>query len=365
MHDELPAPFLVAVTTLDLVAGWERVGEFHAGRATITRQLNGPGGWSAESVNDRTVWAALQSDGAGVVADDGAVSWLGVANPLASSRINGETIVMAGASGLGMLADVVPLPVPGASAGPWATARHVVSGEPVAAWVSFIGAHLARGFGGLTVAADGVAAGSVQLSGRWAPHLLGLVSELATGFGVAVEPSITSAGPTLVVRPLRSNLDLVVSPDLGGVAGFRESPPTLPVTAVYVGGSGEGAARQIVTSSQSGPRRREVWLDQQSVADAGELAALAAAHLAANRATRFLEVTFGDGGPVFGVDYLLGDLVTIDIPGVEMVEARVTEVSTTLEGSQFSTRVRVGDAPLDLTALLASSSRRLGRLEGR
>lgn len=133
-------------------------------------------------------------------------------------------------------------------------------------------------------------------------------------------------------------------------------------TTVYVGGAGEGIAREValVGDATTGWARREVFADARDVdaGDAATLAERAAQNVIPAQASVTAKVS-ADANLVYGTHYGLGDLVTVYIPErsytwdgeyvvpVERrraVNARVIEATIAYSGSARTVTLTLGDA---------------------
>lgn len=115
-------------------------------------------------------------------------------------------------------------------------------------------------------------------------------------------------------------------------------------TFAYVGGEGEGLARNIQTyGTDTGDDRFEFFQDARDTNDNNEL--INRGKSAIIDTTINLSATINPLGPkVYDEDYFVGDLVTIVVPifGVEL-NARITEAQESYEGNKFSLRLTFGD----------------------
>lgn len=139
-------------------------------------------------------------------------------------------------------------------------------------------------------------------------------------------------------------------------------------TYVYVGGSGEGAARTIIgeylgTAEPSGFNRRELFVDMSNATDTAELETAGASELmtraqsisiaavAASNATRY----------EYQVDYDLGDFVTVDFTGIATVEVRIVSIlDETVKGDRGNVRkitLNMGTEPADIRRIIRRNSK--------
>lgn len=164
------------------------------------------------------------------------------------------------------------------------------------------------------------------------------------------------------------------SMELDNLTGYSTDPEAPTVTAALVAGQGEGAARPLRERSVvSSWGRFEDFVDASSATTAEQLdaagdEALAAGAESANLSADAVE-TAGPGLPVFGRDFWLNDLVTVELDdGLPLVDA-VTAARLQAPGngtSSLAFTIGTPDAASDeTTRVVRDLYRRLGRLETR
>lgn len=146
-----------------------------------------------------------------------------------------------------------------------------------------------------------------------------------------------SAGLTFGIG--RSNASLV--------RRVRRAPE---ITYEWVGGTGVGAARTFRTAEDAATaalwgRRREGFRDRRDTVSSAALDQQGAEDLLARAAQTIIAVEALDAGQIrYGVDYLLGDTVGVEVPGGDVVRKVVREVQVDCTPDDV-TRVRpqIGD----------------------
>lgn len=230
----------------------------------------------------------------------------------------------------------------------------------------------------LTVEADLARGGTVTDSARFV-KLGELLARIATVGGVGFR--VLQVDSRLVFRVfipndraalVRIDIDNGTTDELT----YGYEPPEL--TRAIVGGTGEGASRNLLEQSSADSvaaetawgRRIEEFVDESS-GNTAEMQAAADKRLTAAGATKVSLAT----KPVdtrlmqFGRDYFLGDRVTVVVDELEVPDV-VTEAVITVDPSGLSTRATVGDPAaaqrdplLRQLAALRRDVRRLSRLE--
>lgn len=220
-----------------------------------------------------------------------------------------------------------------------------------------------------------------QVRGRARFHvLLELLQELALAGG-DLRFRIVQTGPGQlafeVTEPVDRSGTALFSPELGNLAGYAYSRTDAAADYVIVGGQGEGTARAFVEGGAPTPsmrRRSETFRDRRDSADPAVLAQARDEALAELTAKTELSITPVDTAAVaYGLDYQLGDRVTVEVDGVRIVDV-VREVTLTVNAERGEQVVPVVGTPgasnpavpdLFSTAALARQGRRVGNLERR
>lgn len=235
------------------------------------------------------------------------------------------------------------------------------------------GAVAARQWPGLTIAADDAQGTSVKGNARWG-RLLDVAAELARAGGLGLS-CVGLVFDVTVPEDLSATVEFSEQRgSLGRVAFSQQAPGS---TYVYVGGSGEGAARtfyeQAATESlAAGWPRRERFRDARDTTDAVVLAQRAVEELGADVDATKLGLTIeaiDAPGCRWPADYQVGDLVTVVTPWGVTLTRRVTGLQVALSAETGTTitptlGVLAPETPTALAALSAQA-RRLARLETR
>ena len=361
--------------------------EDYADLALLLR-FNAPGGFDFTA--PAASLAALLTPGAGVIIERDGVPLL--SGPLDATRRtwaqDADHLILSGPDDGIALADRVALPVPLAapnSAGTAyaAAAYDVRTGAAETVMRAYVnanagpGARSERAVPGLRLAADLGRGGTITGRARF-DALDELLRDLALAggdLGCRVVQATDAAALEFQVYPTRDlTASAVFSAEYGNLRAYdyREGVP--PGTYLYVLGGGELTARAVIEGGDVGAiaawRRREQAVDARNTADVGELTAQRDKELLDRRADVGLSVTPLDApGLTFGVDYGLGDRVTVVVDGLPIREV-VREVTLTLDtqgGETITPSVlspgAVAPTVDALYATIAELGARLGRLE--
>lgn len=334
--------------------------------------------------------AGLLTDGAGLIVErDGA--------PLLSGTIDAthrtwardaDHLILSGVDDTGLLARRVTLPVPLAApvaAGTTysASVADVRTGVAETVMRGYVdanagpGARSDRVVAGLRLAADLGRGESGTWRARFAP-LDDKLREVALGGGGlgfrVVQATDANAVEFQVYVTADKTASAVFSPEYGNLSGYdyRQSAPK--ATYIYVLGQGEGTARTIVEGGDSAARvrwgQREDAIDARGTPTTDELRLRLAKELGEKAADAALTVKPVDlAGLAFGVDYGLGDRVTVMVDGVAVSEV-VREVKITLDEQgetvqpALLTPGAVSDPVERLYTAIRALGARLSRLEG-
>lgn len=197
---------------------------------------------------------------------------------------------------------------------------------------------------GLTIAADPLIGSSVAGSGRF-EVLLGFLQGLATNGGIGFRVIQVGAGLQFqAYRGTDRTGTAKFSLGLGTLAGFEYESTAPTANYVYVGGSGEGTARTIKEVQDAGSvatwgRIEGEFVDRRDTADATQLAQSGTEALTQGTEQTSLQITpLEKAGLRFGIDYFLGDTVSVQIegPGDGTIRdtLRSVEIHLTRDGPQ-------------------------------
>lgn len=225
----------------------------------------------------------------------------------------------------------------------------------------------------LTLAADPVA-GSV-VTGRARFDLLNdLLRQLALAGG-DLTFRVFDDGENALVFEVAERRDLsdtvVFSPELGNVARFEFRVGVPSATRVVVGGAGEGTARDFLVADEGVERFGviEQFVDARQASASDELAQATVEALAdAGQPAQLLLEPLDTEAVRFGRDYRVGDVVTVEVDGVPVVDAiRQVRVTYDASGVTVAPSVSAAGEPESLRLLeqLREQRKRVGLLERR
>lgn len=228
----------------------------------------------------------------------------------------------------------------------------------------------------VTFAADPVTGSTVSDSAQMEP-LRGVVDRLCAAGGVTVRATRTVSGVTISVQGTRSRVAAVrLAPETGTVSAYTLATRVPTATRILAGDAGSLAARVFRAASDTTAEtrwlaKRETFIDHSQTTSSTVLQAQANADLADNVEMALLVVDIVEGPRMlYGVDVIVGDLVTVAVAGTEQ-QLVVTEAHLTANATE-GPRVRLavgGISPDDGAKKLARSitgiSRRITRLEAR
>lgn len=211
---------------------------------------------------------------------------------------------------------------------------------------------LERQVSGLTLAADAGQGASVKGNARFDPLVSkdgnGLLQQLALAGGVGFR--VVQSGTNLefqVYTPQDKTAVAKFSDDLGNLADYAYAldAPDLDSggNVVVVGGSGEGTARIFLIGKDAGSitswGRAEAFVDARDTADTATLSQRASDALAQTQEqTTFTSTLAPVESMVYGIDYSLGDKVTVVVDGAAFSDI-VREVEITVDRSGAETVV--------------------------
>lgn len=234
----------------------------------------------------------------------------------------------------------------------------------------------ARRIAGLTLTADAASGSTVKMSARFS-NLLEECAALAESGGIGFKVLQNGTDLELSFYTITDLSDeIVLSTDLGNLRAWSWSLAAPTSTRALVAGGGTGAARVIVERSATTPEtdwnmRAEAFIDARDTSDTATLNQRGDEYLATAAATAGLSISPVDTpNRVFGVDYNLGDKVTVEVPGGGRYCDTITEVRIQVDGNGQQVKPTVGDASLTgetsaLYARVRALTRRLGLLERR
>jgi hypothetical protein len=338
--------------------------------------------WLLELDADSPAVALLGRTDGLIVERDGATLLSGpVTSRERTSEAESQTVTVTGVDDTVWLERRLALPVP--SGPPYSTVAYDdKSGAAETVLRYFVDRNLgpsatvARRLQPLTLAADLGRGSTVRGRGRF-HTLLELLQPLALtggdlGFRIV---QVDSALEFQVFAPDDRTGTAVFSEQMGNLAGFTYSESAPPADYVYVGGQGEGTTREFVEGGTQADidvyGRIELFKDRRDAEDLATLEQARAEALAEAQAPTSLSISPIDTDAVaFGVEYGLGDRVTVVIDG-EVIQDVVREVDLKLtsEGEALAPVVGTPGASspraLELFAKQERLSRRISPIERR
>lgn len=297
--------------------------------ASATLKKNKVGKW-AITVDGKHPLSKLVAKGWGVIVYSGDTFYFSgpIDNIKRHVKDNSEDLVIGGVTDTHVLSDHVVFPDPASIPSAQGTDYWTQKGTAEALMVDLVNnqcgpsALASRRSTGLVAAVSAGRGPTTSIKARLTNVLtevqaLALVGNLV--FDVVQVPDTQTR--ELVIREMRDQSRSVRFTPQTGLGNFEANEAAPKATAVIVGGQGEGAARTLyeaVATPDGWDRRIEVFQDRRDTDDADELSKASAETLETNKATRGVSFTVIEG-PLykFGLHYQLGDIVTIEVPGVE------------------------------------------------
>lgn len=327
---------------------------------------------------------AIVTDGIVVVRDGVTLLSGPVTSDRRESRPDAVTQTLAGQDDTVWLRRTLALPVP--SGPPYTAAEYDDrSGSAETVMRGYVDANLgpsaspARRLPGLTMPADQGRGGNVRGRARFTV-LLELLQSLALAGG-DIGFRIIQTGPGALqfqpVIPADRTGTAVFSSEVGNLSGYDYSRSDSDADYVIVAGQGEGTLRTFVEGGDTAAianraRRSETFVDRRDTNDTAVLTQVRDERLMEQKARTSLSITPIDTAAVrYGVDYLLGDRVSVVVDGVRITDV-VREVTLTLDAGQGERLMPVVGTPgasspavPDLFERMARQSRRVSTLERR
>lgn len=306
----------------------------------VEDQVNNVGSWTLNLRSDHPLADALRTPGAGIVVSDTSGDTL-MSGPVtetddkATVEDPGGTLTINGLTDTLILADRVAFPDPGnADPETQAAAYDVRTGATEDLMHAYVDANVGpsaptgRRITSLTMGTNGHRGSTVTKRARF--DVLGtLVNDLALTSGLGFRIRQVASGlkfETFAVSDRSADVRYDIYNNMLSGHSAQTAPPG--VTRAIVGGDGAKLARPLVEVTNSASlaaeslwgRRIEQFIDQRSTADAAELAQAGAEALqdAGFAQTGIQVVPMEDiGVGDFGTKFVLGDLVTVVVNGVQ------------------------------------------------
>ena len=238
------------------------------------------------------------------------------------------------------------------------------------------GAHTGRPIPGLALTTDAALGSAVSMSARF-DNLLDVCGDLAAAGGVGYRIVQDATGGGLGVHfsaPVDRSGSIRFGPDLGNLRAWSYSMAAPAATWAAIGGQGEGVARTLL--SRDAPEGTwgehvERFVDARDSDDTATLNQRGDEYLADNSGAGGLTLTPIDTpNRSFGVDYWLGDTVTVDMGGDATFTDSITEVRMVANASGQTIKPTIG-APASSGAVpgiyqrVTDINKRLAQLERR
>ncbi len=375
------------LTAAVLDADGQHQGRLNYERAGAVLRWRQPGSWSitVDDLND-AAWA-LTKPGASIVLRDPDTGGTVVSGPMTLPRLLADEntpgrIVAHGETDEVHLRDRLAYPVPASPPNNQAADSHDRrSGPASTVLLAYVnanagpGARPERRVPGLTLATDpGV--GDYVIGAARFPNLLDLLEELAVAggdVGFDVRRTLTTGPVFRVYRPrdlTRAGRFALV---LGNVTDLDWALAAPKATVVIGGGQGDLEARTFVAAEDQAAadrwhRRIETFHDARAEGDPAKLQQDVETKLAEAGETAQAKISPRDGPNLrYGIDYGLGDRITVEAAPARTVTGVIREVEITVTPDGTRYEPRVGDPGATVTdagtVALAGAQRDLRALQ--
>lgn len=267
----------------------------------------------------------------------------------------GKVYTVSGMCDLWWLSKRVTLPVPGGP--PYTMASHDVrtglASNVILQFASYngeAGGHSWRRVPGLVLGSDAGIGDTITGKARFA-ELLAFIQMLALkgNVGFRLRQAMTSTSLVLeVYEPVDRSASVIFSPELFNLVAYHLVEEMPEGNYGYIGGKGEGTARVFYEGGDSESivryGRLEFFKDQRNENDAGELPVWLAAELEKRAAKKAFSFRVVDSEyPKFGVDYDIGDIVSVSTDEGDFIGA-IHEVAITLGNDGETVEPVIGTA---------------------
>lgn len=303
-------------------------------------------GWVLELGADTPAAVALMAPGAGIVVVRDGTTILSGPRTFFTRRwtSEGDVLTVEGVDDLILVADRTAHPDPangivGNVTGQEHDVRTGTLEDVVNAYVEAnLGptALLSRRAPGLSVAASQGRGGTVTGRARW-QNLLSFVDGLAVSggdLGYSITDQLDGTLQFSCFEPAELGGSVIFAPEFGNLASFSYSDGRPAASAAIIAGGGEGLSRayvETVADSAALWGRVEEFGDRRDTTDLSELAQAADELLEERAPVSGLTIVPLDVAAItYGVDYSVGDQVTVRVDGVDLTEI-VREVTITID----------------------------------
>lgn len=281
-----------------------------------------------------------------------------------------SSLTLAGKTHLGLLAERVIYPDPSAEAGKQSKARYEASGPAEDVIKQLVSLNLgpqalpSRIHPDFKLSPSAGLGRPVKASERFS-ILLGAAKALADQGGLVMDAYRLERGPG-VEFSTRPALDLSRRVRLQASGEITLSAPK--ATTAIMAGQGEGESRRVIEVSKGGSlwgRRIESFFDRRDTDDISQLHEAGEQEINEKWDSNSAKFTLREDYFKFGRDFQIGDIITLELPGAEVVE-QVKEVKITWNPGGRNVEISVGkDAVNDAywSDTVAELDRRIQRIE--
>lgn len=331
-----------------------------ASKVEMVRRLNRPDTFivnvSAESAHQAT----RLREGWGLVVQDGNFRVSGVITQFfRTAKDNNLEVEVTCTSELAFLGDRLTYPDPAHEETAQATARWHERGPAETLIKNLVVKNLgpdalaSRRVPGFSVAPSLGRGGDALVDTRL-KNLLDVVEPVATSAGLRLGVQFSPGGLTFDTVPTRDLSRRVrLSYVSGEVVGWEMTDRAPSVTAVIVGGQGEGVDRRLDSRQRldSWGRRIEIFKDRRDTDDAGALEQEAKEELDKGISERIMKVTVQESETrKFGVAFDVGDTITLDVaPSVTPYNSRIVEAKIVWSEGMRTVELTAGALNLSLS----------------
>ncbi len=369
-------------------ANFARQGEIDEYKsARLIPVYNDVGTWELQVDRRSDQAAALTTPGWGIVVTRTGASGAVFSGPIVSRHhvvsTSEQTITIGGVTDDVWLKRRLVSPSPAESAPPYSQAYDAQTGTASSVLRHYIdvnagpSAILTRQIPGLTIAADPVIGSSVSGNGRW-DNLLTFLQTLATAGGVGFRIVQVGTGLQFQVYAGTDRTGTAkFSIPLGTLAGFDYQSIAPTGNYIYVGGLGSGTSRVFAEYPDSNSiatwgRIEGDFVDRGDTSDTAQMQSAAADAQARGAEQTSLSITpLERPGLRYGVDYFLGDKVSVQADDLIQDLVRTVEITLTPQGPQ-TVRPGIGTArsadvfrQLSTFRTLAALAKRITNVERR
>jgi hypothetical protein len=312
--------------------------------------------WVLELPADTAAALALMAPGAGIVVVRDGTTILSGPRTFFTRRwsADGDVVTVEGVDDLILVADRTAHPDPSAGIVDSVTAQEhdVRTGELEDVVSAYVEANLgpsavaSRRAPSLTVAASQGRGTTVTGRARW-QNLLSFLDGLSVSagdLGFSITDQLDGSLQFACFQPADLTASVIFSPEFGNLSGFTYSDGRPAASVAIIAGGGEGVARTYVETVGSAAAtwgRVEEFGDRRDTTDLGELQQAAAEMLEERAPVSGLSIVPLDVDAItYGVDYSVGDMVTVRIDAVDLSEV-VREVTIAIgpEGETITPNV--------------------------